>query len=323
MNTELKSLLQKGDIIIRSVVERYNNLDVLNDEAAVMEIDIMQDDIKQLYLTFKQISYYLYRDYDNKNAVNFVPDDNVANSVAPSDNNIEANRDNVIEDETETEIFDANMSHYEEAVGYEQETVNDYDNIPDLEENFADGNLFSAAGVDIDNYEDDAKVEKLSDTLPSDIEKQHTQNNFDYAATQAKEQGRAQNLAETFDFKQKNINESNQHNDNLTIGEAFTSNEVSINDTLKGSDEEQYSFRPKLNPISNLSEAINLNEKFTFIAELFEGDERAYDEAIKRLERAVNYDEAMWILDSMRKPYWNESIETANLLKDFVHRRYI
>ncbi|MDD3738817.1 MAG: hypothetical protein PHP31_05940 [Lentimicrobiaceae bacterium] len=319
MNTELKSLLQKGDSIIRSVVERYNNLDVLNDETAVMEIDIMQDDIKQLYLTFKQISYHLYRDYDSKNLANIAPNGNIADSVIKSDSNFVEETNNVSEYTDDTDISDENSYNYDEPIDYEQEVESDHDINSEIEEKFAGENLFSAAGVDIDNYE----IVEKRDTTRSDSEKKYLQNNAEHIATQDQEQGRASNFAETTDIKPKNNNESNMHNENLTIGETFTNNEVSINDTIKDINEQQYSFRPKLNPISNLSEAINLNEKFTFIADLFEGNEQAYDEAIKRLERAVNYDEAMWILDSMRKPHWSENIETAHLLKDFVHRRYI
>lgn len=319
MNTELKSLLQKGDSIIRSVVERYNNLDVLNDETAVIEIDIMQDDIKQLYLTFKQISYHLYRDYDSKNLANIAPNDNIVDSVATSDNDFVGDTNNVGEYIDDTDISDENSYNYDEPIDYEQEGESDHDINSDIEENFVSENLFSAAGVDIDNYE----AKEKSDTVRSDSEKLHLQSNTNYDTTQNQEQGRVSSFAETTDIKPKNINESNLSNENLTIGETFTNNEVTINDTIKDINEQQYSFRPKLNPISNLSEAINLNEKFTFIADLFEGNEQAYDEAIKRLERAVNYDEAMWILDSMRKPHWSENIETAHLLKDFVHRRYI
>jgi hypothetical protein len=50
-------------------------------------------------------------------------------------------------------------------------------------------------------------------------------------------------------------------------------------------------------PISNIGEAIGINDKFYFIRELFSGDTRAYQDTIKRLNTSASLGEAMKILD--------------------------
>ena len=50
-------------------------------------------------------------------------------------------------------------------------------------------------------------------------------------------------------------------------------------------------------PISDISTAIGINDKFYFIRELFSGDTRAYQDTLKRLNSSASLGEAMKILD--------------------------
>jgi hypothetical protein len=50
-------------------------------------------------------------------------------------------------------------------------------------------------------------------------------------------------------------------------------------------------------PISDISSAIGINDKFYFIRELFSGDSRAYQDTLKRLNSSASLGEAMKILD--------------------------
>jgi hypothetical protein len=54
----------------------------------------------------------------------------------------------------------------------------------------------------------------------------------------------------------------------------------------------------KTKPIKNLSDAIGLNDRFLFISEIFEGNKDSYNQAISRLDKAENLQDAMAIIMS-------------------------
>lgn len=70
-------------------------------------------------------------------------------------------------------------------------------------------------------------------------------------------------------------------------------------------------------PINSLSEAIGLSDKFLFIGEIFEGDKEAYAQAISRLDKAENLEDAMAIIMSYTgEKSENEAvIQLLNLVK--------
>ena len=76
-------------------------------------------------------------------------------------------------------------------------------------------------------------------------------------------------------------------------------------------------------PISDLSTGIGLNDKFSFISELFGNNPVLYEEAITRINKAVNIDEAGWILQKYHSTEWEHKHETLARLKDFIKRRFI
>lgn len=108
-----------------------------------------------------------------------------------------------------------------------------------------------------------------------------------------------------------------------TIADAYKAPEKSISDALTEKSNQVLGARVILQPISDLAAAIGLNDKFSFISELFNNDISAYEEAILRINRAVNFDEGMWILQSYHTDDWDLNKETSARLKDFVKRRFI
>jgi len=62
--------------------------------------------------------------------------------------------------------------------------------------------------------------------------------------------------------------------------------------------EKDLSDRLKSKPITNLSDAIGLNDRFLFISEVFEGNKDAYNQAISKLDKAENLQDAMAIIMS-------------------------
>ena len=52
----------------------------------------------------------------------------------------------------------------------------------------------------------------------------------------------------------------------------------------------------KTKPVSNLAEAIGINDKYLFIKEIFNGDQESYTQVLSRLESAVNLEDAKSII---------------------------
>jgi hypothetical protein len=78
--------------------------------------------------------------------------------------------------------------------------------------------------------------------------------------------------------------------------------------------EKDLSDRLKVKPLASLTEAIGISDKFLFISEIFDGNKEAYAQAISRLDKAENIEDAKAIILSYtgEKP---ESDAVAQLLE--------
>lgn len=76
----------------------------------------------------------------------------------------------------------------------------------------------------------------------------------------------------------------------------------------------------KTKPLTNLSDAIGVNDKFLFIRELFDGNPESYNQAIGKIDEAVTLADAKAVIMS----YTGENIETdaARQLLDLVKRKF-
>jgi hypothetical protein len=74
-------------------------------------------------------------------------------------------------------------------------------------------------------------------------------------------------------------------------------------------------------PVENLMTAIAINDRFTFIRELFNGDSPAFEHAIRVLNEASNFNDAY---NYMIQNYdWDMDSEAVQLLLDIIRRKYI
>ena len=81
--------------------------------------------------------------------------------------------------------------------------------------------------------------------------------------------------------------------------------------------------RLKRNPVTDIKKAIGINEKFLFINELFQGNMHDYNDAIKRMNRAENLQEAAKVFDEYKEKYnWNAEASATLQLLDFVERKF-
>ena len=79
-----------------------------------------------------------------------------------------------------------------------------------------------------------------------------------------------------------------------------------------------------LDPIKDLKAGIGTNDKFQFIASLFGGDEKAFDQAIKTINGFKIYAEAQfWIKSNLREQYkWDDTAEVVKAFDLLVKRRF-
>jgi hypothetical protein len=79
-----------------------------------------------------------------------------------------------------------------------------------------------------------------------------------------------------------------------------------------------------LDPIKDLKAAIGINDKFQFIASLFGGDEKAFEQAVKTINGFKIYAEAQfWIKSNLREQYnWDETAEVVKAFDLLVKRRF-
>ena len=79
-----------------------------------------------------------------------------------------------------------------------------------------------------------------------------------------------------------------------------------------------------LDPIKDLKTAIGVNDKFQFTATLFNGDEKAFEMAVKTINGFKIYAEAQfWIKSNLREQNkWDETAEVVKAFDLLVKRRF-
>ena len=97
----------------------------------------------------------------------------------------------------------------------------------------------------------------------------------------------------------------------------------SLNDKLKQGKTEVLEFL-KETPVKDLRKAIGINDRFSFINELFRGDEAMYERSIKTINGFNIFPEAeYWIMRELKtKLGWNPENEVALHFDQLVRRRF-
>jgi len=110
-----------------------------------------------------------------------------------------------------------------------------------------------------------------------------------------------------------------------TLADTFRKEQISLSESIAPSESEaSLSSRLQAQPIANLKAAIGLNERFNFITDLFANDLLGYDEAIKQLNNASGREAALELLALLREKYqWSDSNAALPRFTDFVHRRFM
>jgi hypothetical protein len=100
-----------------------------------------------------------------------------------------------------------------------------------------------------------------------------------------------------------------------------TSIPVEINEVITNTELQE---KLALDPIKDLKTAIGVNDKFQFTAILFNGDEKAFEMAVKTINGFKIYAEAQfWIKSNLRELYkWDETAEAVKAFDLLVKRRF-
>lgn len=93
-----------------------------------------------------------------------------------------------------------------------------------------------------------------------------------------------------------------------------------INETVTARTVIDVSSKIKASPIPSIQSAINLNDKFVFIRELFKNNNLLYNQTIERLNSAANYGEAISIIE--KEFAWDMNDPIVSKLVELVKRKH-
>jgi hypothetical protein len=295
---DLNRLTRDADDLIRKVVSRYNQLYVPAGTISQLELDLMLDDLRKLYDTFKNIGHInltlqntankpevkvnstvhdIQRDYISADSSFTGKEFNSYEAPPPPQTDIKT----VVETIPEYKPEPVHKSEPEPAVAEQVETKEEL--------------------ITESQTETEAVFENEVPTAPESL----------YSVTPAEE------------TKDSTAPVSPEPAPAM-LADKFNTGSKSLSETMASSQSQAgMGSRLQFQPISDLITGIGLNDKFSFISDLFGNSAMQYDEAIHRINKAVNLDEANWILQKYHTSEWEHKHETLARLKDFVKRRFI
>ena len=119
--------------------------------------------------------------------------------------------------------------------------------------------------------------------------------------------------------KEKSKKAPEKKSESAIIADKFSHLSNRFNEQLGSMKSDDISDILKTKPLTNLSEAIGVNDKFHFIKEIFDGNEDAYIQAISRLDHAESLTDAKAVIMSYTGDS-NEN-EAVKQLLDLVKRK--
>ena len=107
------------------------------------------------------------------------------------------------------------------------------------------------------------------------------------------------------------------------VNEMIADRKESLNDRLK-QDKTEVAHVLKETPIKDLRKGVGINDRFTFVRELFRGDEAFYERSIKTINGFHIFSEAeYWINRELKyKIGWDEDKEVVRHFYQLVRRRF-
>lgn len=302
---DLNRLTRDADDLIRKVVSRYNQLYVPKGTISQLELDLMLDDLRKLYDTFKTIGYLNISQQETqaRPQVSVTP-----NHVekAPAEEQKPERTTTTSAAETPAPAFQpaetpaqaGSATEIEPESAPRPETAQGIANHPENPE--SETVAFEQKSAEKHEVADTAPATKPEGAARPSVNDTHNSGLHDQSQPRT-DKGASPMLADKF------------NTGNKSLSEAIASSQQPAGPGP----------RLMLQPIADLNTGIGLNDKFSFISELFANNPAQYEEAISRINRAVNLDEANWIMQKYHIQAWEYKQETLTRLMEFIKRRFI
>jgi hypothetical protein len=293
---DLNRLTHEADDLIRKVVSRYNQLYVPAARISQVELDLMLDDMRKLYDTFKTIgqvnltllSTIKKPEVSVNTSMYAEPQHPVSSSPIYTEKSSQEPEPTPAAAQPEPEIVAATEPVTETVTELEPDT----------------------------GFDEEKNTEFVTDP---EIEPKPVQENTPQAVSANS------GIEKSVHAKTEDINPAmNTETSHAMLADKFNTGNKSLSETMASSQAQGVlGSRLLFQPIADLTSGIGLNDKFNFINELFGNNTAKYEEAITRINKAVNHDEANWILQKYHSVDWVQKEETVLRLKDFIKRRFI
>jgi len=296
---DLNRLTRDADEQIRKVVARYNQLYAPGGTISQVDLDILLDELRKLYDTFKTIGYI------NLTRLQHIPKPEVTvhspsvagiqASTVPAETAETIAQSESVPKATEPEPRQQDQPPKQAQIQSEPEAS--YEVTQEPAEKTVTENL---------NMQNPVTAFKNDESQPSEYE------------TNAEQHSAGNNI-------EKNVPETNTPQAPPTLADRLNpGGNRSLSETMAATPaNDVVGARLLFQPITDLSAGIGINDKFLFVSELFANNAGQYQEAITRINKAVNLDEANWIFQKYHTSAWNQKQETVSRMKDFIKRRFI
>lgn len=295
---EMIQLIKEADDLIRKVVARYNGLYTQQGRASQIELDLMLDDIRQLYEKFKLLGQ-----------LNMMPPAirvEKPSAAAPSP---AAHPAETRPEPKEEKQMQAEEQQSEPVAGPIQQPPQ--------------GEEFNAENTD---RNDEPEKAPAPEHMPPPKEKAP----FREIKPEPPAEPRASVTPEVQQTPKPAGAKTSRppaqsEKPKPTLADTFHNEKKSLSDTIVSpATDSSLGTRMQAQPIADLKAAIGLNERFNFITDLFANDLLGFDEAVKQLNNAAGRDEALAFLASLHEKYnWDDSIAALSRFTEFVHRRFM
>jgi len=316
---DLNRLTQDADILIRKLVSRYNQIYVPTGNISQVELDLLLDDLRKLYDTFKnigQISLTLQNPVVQPEVTVNIPVPMDSKPVSHSKPVSSEKQIHPVDIEAELLQSDPEPTNaiMPEIASEHEITLNKETEIKSVPEPEIEAEPASKPEPEITLIN-----ENEVETVPAQVTESEPVHEMQVLATTE--------IADIGKPIQDASENNNTINPDLTpsmLADRFNTVNKSLSETLASSQVQGVmGTRILFQPIADLITGIGLNDKFSFISDLFGNSAAHYDEAIARIDKAVNLDEANWILQKYHTAEWGHKQESLARLKDFIKRRFI
>jgi hypothetical protein len=302
---DLNRLTRDADELIRKVVTRYNQLYAPAGSVSQVELDLMLDDLRKLYDTFKtigQINLTLQQNAQKPAvSVNAPIQNKQQHNTTSSENTTPAQT---------TDNYKTEADFQPAPAAKTEPTPSSY-SPADPETEIVQENVVTASSDSLNDPEPAWKTEPETEPVVENIIQEESPK---ITETEKPAPKPAESPVQT----------SGPDSSPSLLADKFNTGSKSLSETIASSPAEGVvGSRLLFHPIADLTTGIALNDKFSFISELFANNAVTYEEAVTRVNKAVNLDEANWILQKYHTADWEQKHESLTRLKDFIKRRFI